>query len=106
MVEKHDRPTLPLLLEFSSNAGRVNIMECIGTNYKMLGTLLLNDDTGAKTAAIIEECRGNAPRINYEVLQQWIQGRGRQPVTWDTLVGVLRGLKLSELANTIESALS
>ena len=106
MVEKHDRPNLPLLLDFPSNAGSVNIIECIGTNYEMLGTLLLNDDTGAKTAAIIEDCRGNAPTINYKVLQQWIQGRGRQPVTWDTLVGVLRRINLSELANTIESALS
>ena len=106
--KKHDRPTLPLLLEFPSNAGSVDIMEHVGTNYEMLGTLLLNDDTGAKTAAMIEECRGNAPRINYKVLQKWIQGGGRQPVTWGTLVEVLRStcIDLSELANTIESALS
>ena len=103
--KKHDQPSLPLLLEFPSNAGNVNIMECIGTNYQILGTLLLNDNTGAITAAIIEECRENAFSINYKVLQQWIQGRGRQPVTWVTLVGVLRSINLSELANTIESAL-
>ena len=50
-------------------------------NYEMLGTLLLNDNTGAKTAAIIEECRENASRINRKILRQWIQGQGRQPVT-------------------------
>ena len=72
----------------------------------MLGTLLLNDDTGDVTDAIIDECRENASRINRKILRQWIQGRGRQPVTWDTLVGVLRSINLSELANTIESALS
>ena len=72
----------------------------------MLGTLLLNDDTGDITDAIIDECRENASRINCKILQQWIQGKGRQPVTWDTLVGVLRSINLSELANTIESALS
>jgi len=106
VFKKHNRPTLPLLLEFPSNAGSVNIVERVGTNYEMLCTLLLNDDTGAITDAIIEECRGNAPNINYKVLQKWIQGRGRQPVTWDTLVGVLRSINLSELANTIGSALS
>ena len=81
-------------------------MEDIGTRYEMLGTLLLNDDTGAITAAIIKECRENAFDINYKVLQKWIQGEGRQPITWDTLVGVLRSIRLTELANTIESALS
>ena len=104
--KKHDWPSLPLLLEFPSNAGNVNVMECIGTNYEILGTLLLNDNTGAITAAIVDECRRNAFRINYQILQQWIQGRGRQPVTWDTLVGVLRSIKLSELASTIENVLS
>ena len=74
----------------------------------MLGTLLLNDDTGDITDAIIDECRENASRINRKLLQRWIQGRGRQPVTWDTLVGVLRSINLFELANTVtvESALS
>ena len=68
--QKHDRPSLPLLLEFPSNAGKVNIMECIGTNYELLGTLLLNDDTGAITAAIIEEYQKNAFKINHKVLQK------------------------------------
>ena len=104
--QKHDRPSLPLLLEFPSNAGKVNIMECIGTRYKMLGILLLNDEIGARTAAIIKECHQNAFDINHEILQKWIQGQGRQPITWDTLVGVLKSISLSELANTIESSLS
>ena len=103
--KKHDRPTLPLLLKFPSNAGNVNVMEQIGTNYKMLGTLLLNDDTGELSAAIIKQCQMNALDINYHILQKWIQGRGSQPVTWDTLVEVLRSISLSELANAIESAL-
>ena len=72
----------------------------------MLGALLLNDDTGDITDAIIEEYRENASRITRKIVRQWIQGRGRQPVTWDTLAGVLRSINLSELANTIESALS
>jgi len=80
-------------------------MEHIGANYKILGTLLLNDDTGTKTAAIIKECQMNALDINYNILQQWIQGKGSHPVTWDTLVEVLRSINLSELANTIESSL-
>ena len=81
-------------------------MEYIGTYYEMLGTLLLNDDTGAKIAAIVDKHQRNASKINNQILQQWLQGGGRQPVTWNTLVGVLRSIKLSELANTIENVLS
>ena len=81
-------------------------MECIGTNYEMLGTLLLNDDTGVITTAIIEEYQKNAFKINHKVLQKWIQGQGRQPVTWVTLIEVLRSVNLSQLAGTVEDSLS
>ena len=38
-----------------------------------------------------------------EILQQWISGRGRQPVSWETLTEVLRDVELGELASEIEA---
>ena len=38
-----------------------------------------------------------------EILQEWINGRGRQPVSWATLTEVLRDVELSELASDIEA---
>ena len=38
-----------------------------------------------------------------EVLQQWITGRGKHPVTWKTLIEVLRDIELSALAGEIEA---
>ena len=38
-----------------------------------------------------------------EVLQQWITGRGKQPVTWMTLTEVLRDIELPVLAGEIEA---
>ena len=40
----------------------------------------------------------NSEEINVEVLQEWVEGRGKQPVTWDTLVNVLCDTRLTELA--------
>ena len=46
----------------------------------------------------------DAEQINMEVLQQWINGRGKHPVTWKTLTQVLCDIELSRLAREIEAA--
>ena len=45
----------------------------------------------------------DAEEINTEILQEWLTGRGKQPVTWATLVKVLCDIKLSVLAGEIEA---
>ena len=47
----------------------------------------------------------DAAKINYEILQQWIQGKGRQPVQWSTLIDVLKKIQLSVLAKKIGDAI-
>ena len=49
------------------------------------------------------EHRDNAEQINTEVLQQWITGRGKQPITWKTLTQALHDIELSTLAREIEA---
>ena len=44
----------------------------------------------------------NAGRINLRILQEWLDGRGKQPVTWTTLVQVLEDIEMSSLANQIK----
>ena len=46
----------------------------------------------------------NAEQINIEILQEWLTGRGKQPVTWATLVEVLRDIELYTLAGDISSS--
>ena len=36
-----------------------------------------------------------------KVLQEWIAGRGKFPVSWDTLIEVLRDVDLGTLADDI-----
>ena len=44
-----------------------------------------------------------AEEINKEILEQWITGRGKHPVTWKTLTEVLRDIALTTLAEEIEA---
>lgn len=40
--------------------------------------------------------------INIEVLKEWLRGRGKHPVTWNTLVEVLFDIGFAALAAEIE----
>ena len=42
-----------------------------------------------------------AKQINMEILQEWLEGSGKKPVSWATLVNVLRDIELSTLADEI-----
>lgn len=43
-----------------------------------------------------------AERINCHIFQMWLEGRGRQPANWETLVTVLEDIEKSSLANKIK----
>ena len=67
------------------------------------GTCLLDDSTGAKIKNLEHQHQRHAEHINTAILQQWLNGRGKQPVTWATLVEVLRDIELYTLADDIEA---
>ena len=85
--------------------GKINIPEQIGAKYGDFGILLLEDSTGAQVTNIAHELRGNPKSINTHILEEWLQnGDGNRPVSWRTLVKVLRDIELGTLANDIETA--
>ena len=98
-------PKLPILRHFPVKDSFIDIVEEIATNYRHFGTRLLNDDGGSKVR-IIEMKHEDPVDITVEILEQWLQGKGRLPDTWQTLVKCLRELKLHVLANSIQSSLS
>ena len=99
-------PKLPILRHFPVKDGSLDVAEKIGTDYKHFGTLLLNDSDGSKVNNIDMSKRGNPVLITVEILEQWLQGRGRMPVTWQTLIECLRDMNMIVLANKIETTLS
>jgi len=95
-------PTLRELISFPVAGGKVDLASKIGAEYYDFGVLLLEDDNGDEVDAIVKEFKGNAKDINRRILKLWLNGKG-QPVTWSTLVGVLKDIQLNQLAKQIKS---
>ena len=95
--------TLPQLIRFQTTSGKLT--EQIGTHYRELGYLLLNDTKGEVTRTILKTCGPDATDIILEIFRQWIEGKG-MPVEWATLIEVLKDIGLTELAREMEKALT
>ena len=97
------RATLPEILTFPDKSGeRIGIHKMIGAKYKTFGIILLNDSDGRTVDTISTNEEGDTEDINIEILKRWVQGAGRQPATWRTLVQVLKQSSLTTLAKEIE----
>ena len=97
-----DRPTLPTLRDFPGKDRHIDIAAQIGTDYSKLGTLLLDDNSGKKVDNIVKSKLGDSVDIAVAILKVWVKGKGRTPVTWQTLVTCLRKTGLNVLADDIE----
>ena len=100
-----DGPNLPFLLNFPGKNGFIDIAAEIGTRYVLFGTFLLEDNYGYTLRAIENYNHGDPLRITLHILQHWLQGRGRKPVTWQTFVKCLRDSHLNVIADNIEMSL-
>ena len=88
---------------FQGREGAINIAERISTKYHNFGLFLLDDLDGTRVQNIELKHSKDAERINKEILQEWITGRGKKPVSWETLTEVLHDIGLSILASEIEA---
>ena len=101
-----DRPILPLFQQFpTQSGGNINILERIAVKCHNLGIRLLKDNTGALTSNIEAQYRPDRTRISEAILQRWLEGTGRKPQSWATLVTVLKEIDLAVLAKEIEDNL-
>ena len=89
------------LIRFRGRERRINVPQQIGTNFMKFGILLLEDENGTRIQSIIDEYRGNPEQITMKVMQEWIAGQGKPPISWDTLIEVLRDIDLGTLADNI-----
>ena len=94
------------LISFPMADAKVNLAEKIGVKYTEFGVLLLDDTDGSKISAIEREFGRKASDINCNIFQLWLQGKGKQPVTWATLIAVLRDIGMNQLARSIEESYS
>ena len=99
-------PTLETLRNFPVINGHIDIAAEIGTDYNKFGTLLLEDKIGNIVHIIAKSKHYITVDITVEILKQWLQGKGRRPVTWQTLVKCLRDTDLNTLAGNMKNSLS
>ena len=84
-------------------AGReVDLAVEIGVHYYTFGVQLLQDSTGSQVSALEKKQRESPVDVNHQIFALWLQGKGRQPVTWGTLMTVLQGVGLCQLAKDIK----
>ena len=105
MLQKHDPPTLEHLIDFplrSSNES-LNIINKIAMEVDDFGIFLLSYEM---TETIKTRFNNDLVKATKEVLHQWIQGKGKTPVTWNTFIQVLRKIRLSVVAAEIEDSLT
>ena len=89
------------LIRFRGRERHINVPQQIGTNFMKFGILLLEDENGAKIQSIVLKCGDNPEQITMKVLQEWIAGQGKLPVSLNTLIEVLRDIDLGTLADDI-----
>lgn len=101
-----DTPTLTKILFFKTSEGRkVKILEEIGARYRDFGMLLLDDELGTLTEYIASVKQNNPAEINRDILSRWVEGEGKRPVTWSTLIGVLEDIGRVGLAKKFKDNL-
>ena len=98
-----DCPTVLECTRFQGKQRTINIPQEIGPNYYYFGLHLLDDPNGNRIRNLELEYRQNAERINTEILREWATGRGKKPVSWETLTEVLCNIGLGALATEIEA---
>ena len=96
-----DRPTMMELIRFRGRERRINIPQEISTKCHQFAVLLLEDSTGARIRSMEQKHSNSTEEINMNIFEQWIEGKGRKPVTWRTLVEVLYDVQLISLADDI-----
>ena len=105
-----EKPTLKLLTGLPSLVDGVkknlDIIQRTSTSYTKLGMYLLDDDNCDIVDSYKEKYKNDPVEIVSAVYKKWISGTGRKPVTWQTLVDVLREIELNSLAGDIEATLS
>ena len=101
-----EKPTLPALLKYPpccSSHQCINIAARIGDKYWKFGIFLLDDKHGDVVDAIVHSMyQQDTEQINVKIFQKWLNGMGLQPVSWETLVQVLKDIGFNELAKELE----
>lgn len=85
---------------------RVEIIKALAPKWKEFGLLLDFDPTGSELD-IIDRDHGKEGCVECctFMFSLWLQGRGKQPATWETLLELLENFHRPPLVKQIRSAI-
>lgn len=110
-VSVNEPPNIKLFVAFPKKISihgtdYVNLLVELGPNSPEFGLLILNDSTGKSVDNILHQTSPNRVEANRVIAYEWLKGNGLKPVTWYTLIQVLKMLKLMELVDMIRDSVS
>jgi len=99
------QPTLRQLMLLKSPSGKaVEIFQSITPHWKNLGVYFDLDEMGCILDCIARDHQYSLTRCFLQMMNKWLQGCGRQPVTWATLIEVLKEANYIRLAIDVKEA--
>ena len=78
------------------------IIKTIAKDWKDFGYLLNFDETGRTIDCIAKENQLRPIDCCTHMMREWLEGRGRQPATWATLIDLLKDAEINDLAQQLE----
>lgn len=110
-VSVSEPPNIKLLVGFPQKSSihdtkYVNLLVELGPSSSDFGTHLLNDTTGNHVKSIQLQTMDNCVEANRIIAYEWLKGNGLKPVTWYTLMQVLKIIKEGTLADMIRDSVS
>lgn len=78
---------------------KLKIISALASQWKKFGIHLNFDETGYTLRNIKKEC---SEECCIEMMEMWLEGKGRQPVTWATLIELLEDAEHKSIAEQLK----
>ena len=82
-------PSIAFMMALPSRGATINVIQRIGVNYFKFGIFILKDSSMMLVRALESQHLLNAEDITKAILLRWLEGKGKTPVSWATLIGGL-----------------
>jgi hypothetical protein len=100
-------PTIAqLLLLKTASGGKIRIISRLAPCWRDLGYIMNFDPTGAEIESIEQKYRGDPKDCCRAMFQHWLNGNGKRPCSWGTLIELLEDCDQQALLEEIQAALS
>ena len=85
---------------------KIKIIQTVSANWRKVGQLLDFDSTGQQLQVIDSRERGDPEKCCLAMFRYWLEGNGKQPVSWNTLIEILEDGDFRNLAHEVKCATS